>query len=92
MTTMFMETTQVEDTKTVSEIQYLLSKYGASSVSVDYASGGIVDSVKFCLKIGERHINFRLPCRYKIVESLLRKSGKKIRRGHDGDGDEQGKR
>jgi hypothetical protein len=77
--TLFMETTQVEDAKTVAEIQALLARQGASSVSVEYSNGN-VDSVCFRLKVGDASIPFRLPCRYKAVENLLKKSGKKVRR------------
>jgi hypothetical protein len=37
----FMETTQIDDAKTVAEIQHLLAKQGATSVMVEYAGGSV---------------------------------------------------
>jgi len=75
----FMETTQIDDAKTVAEIQHLLAKQGATSVMVEYA-GGSVESLSFRLSVGEQSIPFRLPCRWRAVEAILKKSGRKVRR------------
>ena len=72
---LFMEYTKVEDTKTVAEIQHLLAANGATSVMVDYNLGK-VDGLAFQLKSGELSLPFRLPCRWKSVEALLKKSKK----------------
>lgn len=75
----YMETTQIEDTKTVAEIQDLLARRGASCVQVDYHQGK-VEGLAFQLLVGESFIPFRLPCRWKKLEALLKRSGKRPRK------------
>jgi len=53
-------TTTIKSEKTVGEIQAILSKHGASSISVDYTDGQ-PSAVTFLVEIRGRYINFRLP-------------------------------
>lgn len=71
MKTLFMETTKIEPSQTVSEIQKILGKYGASSIRTDYENGEVI-AILFTIKIDEGDpIAFRLPCRWKEVQKLL---------------------
>jgi len=76
MKTLFMETTKIEPEQTVTEIQRILGKYGASAVMTEYEKGEIV-SVTFKIKLGERWLPFLLPCRWQPVHKnfLLRREG-----------------
>lgn len=80
--TMFMETTQVEDVKTVAEVQHLLARRGATSVMVEYKQGR-VEGLAFRLTVGQADVPFRLPCRWSSVETLLRKAGRRPKRRGD---------
>lgn len=80
MGAVFLETTEVPDTRTVAEIQELLARKGALSVMVEYGPGGIVNSLSFQLKIDEQRVPFRLPCRWESVEKILRNCGRKIKK------------
>ena len=73
--TLFMETTKIDAGKTVAEIQCVLSKSGASQVLTEYQNGE-VEAVSFKVKIGGSDIPFRLPCRWREVETLLDKKKK----------------
>ena len=77
--TLFMETTKVEDTQTVAEIQELLAAKGASSIMVEYANCKVV-SVSFQLIIENQTVPFRLPCRWHAVQTIIKRSGKRVRR------------
>jgi hypothetical protein len=70
--TLFMETTKIEPSQTVIEIQKILGKYGASAIRTDYDERREVVAISFTIKIDEGDpIAFRLPCRWKEVEKLL---------------------
>lgn len=81
----FMEYTDVPDTKTVAEIQHLLARRGASSVLVEYENGH-VSGVAFKLLVGDQEIPFRLPCRWQSVLKILKVEGKKLRRADTEEG------
>lgn len=68
--TMFMETTQISPETTVSQIQKLLMEKGASAILTEMENGNI-SAVSFKYKVGENHIPFCLPCRWKNIETLL---------------------
>lgn len=76
---LFMESTEVPDTKTVAEIQDLLARRGASSVMVEYENGQ-VESLMFQFTVNEQSIPFRLPCRHESVTNILTRHGKKVRK------------
>lgn len=78
--TMFMETTEVSDTKTVAELQHLLATRGATSVSIEYSAGKI-EGLYFMMLVGTEKVPFRLPCRWKAVETILRKERKMPKKG-----------
>jgi hypothetical protein len=76
-----METTQVADSKTVAEVQHYLATHGATSVQVEYGPGGTVDGLAFRINVAGDSVPFRLPCRWKAVEAVLRKSSRRPRSG-----------
>jgi hypothetical protein len=63
-------TTKIEVEKTISEIQRVLSKHGASAVMTQY-DGEIVTAVAFQIPMGEEKISFRLPCDWRPVLQIL---------------------
>lgn len=68
--TLFMETTKISESQTVGEIQGLLGENGASKILVEYEKGNI-EAVSFCLKVGDKDIPFRLPCRWRAVYNVI---------------------
>lgn len=81
MKTLFMETTRIEPSQTVGEIQRLLGQYGASAIRTDYENNEVM-SVTFTLKIDEGDpIGFRLPCRWQAIEAFLISRKKRSRYG-----------
>lgn len=74
--------TKVPASKTVGEIQALLSKHGAYRVSIDYGEGGSVLSLSFALKDASGTHAFRLPARTEAVQKLLRKQRIKCTDAH----------
>jgi hypothetical protein len=63
-------TTKVDEHKTVSEIQSLLSRKGAASVSVLY-SAGFPEAVSFRFKVKDSEVPFKLPCKFDGVRKVL---------------------
>jgi len=72
MKTLFMETTKIEPSQTVSEIQKILGKYGASAIMIEYQNGE-VSAVSFEIKVNAQHLPFRLPCRWEAIFKILRR-------------------
>ncbi len=71
MKTLFMETTRIEPSQTVGEIQKLLGEYGAASIRTDYENSEVV-AVLFTLKIDDGDpIAFRLPCRWEAIKTIF---------------------
>jgi hypothetical protein len=64
-------TTTITANKTVGEIQGILAKHGASSISVDYEKGHPINLV-FLLDIGGVAVNFRLPSNWQGVYQALK--------------------
>lgn len=80
MNTLFMETTKISTVKTVTEIQEILGRYGASKVVMDFV-GSQIDGIAFMYEWeGGQQVPFKLPCRWKEVETILRSRSK--RPGH----------
>ncbi len=73
---MFMETTQIAPERTVSEIQQVLMMHGATAILMEYEAMA-VSAVSFKYVVDGQEIPFCLPCRWREVETLLRKSGKR---------------
>jgi hypothetical protein len=82
MKTLFMESTKIDASQTVGEIQRVLGEYGAASVRMDYANGEVV-AVLFTLKIDDGDpIPFRLPCRWEAIKKIF--ESRKKRRDNRG--------
>lgn len=64
-------TTQIDAFKTISEIQQVLAKCGASAVLTDYDQNGFITSLSFKIKLGEQDISFRLPTDWRPVLTVL---------------------
>jgi hypothetical protein len=67
---LFMETTQIDSSQTVGEIQQVLGKYGASAILTEY-NNGEVTAVSFRVKFNAQDIPFRLPCRWEKILTIL---------------------
>lgn len=76
MKTIFMETTRIEASQTVGEIQKLLGEYGASAIRTDYEKGEVM-AVSFTIKINGDQIPFRLPCRWEAIKTIFESRRKK---------------
>lgn len=63
-------TTKIDYNKTVSEIQALIAKQGASKVMVDY-SNGFPQALSFQVLHKGSALNFRLPANHKSVMKVL---------------------
>jgi hypothetical protein len=79
MGAVYLEGTEVPDSRTVMEIQDLLARKGATSIQIEY-SNGRVNSLSFRLNVNGQSVPFRLPCRWEAVEKILRNIGKKLRK------------
>lgn len=73
-----METTRVAAERTVSEIQSVLAKYGASSILLEFDKMK-VSAVSFQYAVDDKSIPFRLPCRWQAMMAVLQQSGKRPR-------------
>ena len=78
MKTLFMETTKIDPEQTVTQIQRILGQYGAGAVMTEYDKGEIV-SVTFKVKIKDKDIPFRLPCRWEAIDKVLMSRRKRLK-------------
>lgn len=76
MKTLYMETTKVSASQTVSQIQALLGQAGASAIMTEY-KGGEVFAVSFQIEVEGNPIPFRLPCRDEAIFEILYKRKKR---------------
>lgn len=67
---MFMENTDVETSRTIGEIQKLLSFYGATAIETRYQKGEIV-GLSFTIMVKTQEVPFVLPCRWKPIFTRL---------------------
>lgn len=74
--TLFMETTSIEGSQTVGEIQHILGKYGASAILTEYDKGEVI-AVSFKVKFNDQDIPFRLPCRWEKILKILQSRRKR---------------
>lgn len=74
--TLFMETTQVESSQTVGEIQRVLGKYGASAILTEYDKGEVT-VVSFKVRFNAQDIPFRIPCRWEKILTTLQSRQKR---------------
>lgn len=65
-------TTKIPASKTVSEIQAILSKHGAFRVSIDYGEGGTVLGITFAINDAYGSHGFRLPARVDAMKEVLK--------------------
>jgi hypothetical protein len=63
---LFMETTRIEVSKTVAEIQQLLGRYGCCGVMTMYEKNE-VKAVCFQILFLDKTIPFKLPCRWECI-------------------------
>ena len=68
--TIYMETTKISATKTGSEIQNILAKYGAKKVMIDY-SNGEPESIVFSIMHNGQQLCYKLPCRKDKIYKYL---------------------
>jgi hypothetical protein len=76
-------TTQIPEEKTITEIEAMLAKMGASKVMKEYDAGGHPMCISFMLRTPEGEIPFRLPMNVMAVQQTL-KNQYTSRRGRDG--------
>lgn len=76
--TLFMETTKIEPSQTVGEIQRLLGGCGATAILTEYEKGE-VSAVSFRVRVDGQDIPFRLPCRHEAIYQALIARMKKLR-------------
>lgn len=69
---LFMGTTEVEATKTISLIQEHLAKMGANQIATQYDENREPAAVYFTLKVGGNIVPFQLPARIDPIYKILR--------------------
>lgn len=72
MKTLFMETTKIPVSQTVSEIQRILGQYGASAIMIEFENSE-PSAIFFEIRVNTHKPTFRLPCRWKQIEIYLNK-------------------
>jgi len=73
-----METTKIEPEQTVAQIQRVLGQYGAGAVMTEYDKGEVA-ALTFKIKLGDKSLPFRLPCRWEAIDKILLSRRKRIR-------------
>lgn len=80
-------TTDIPSIRSISEIQGLLARAGASRVMFEYDDSGDVKALVFMLKVGGREMPFKLPAKpeavYKIVFGDARNPFTQNQQRHD---------
>ena len=69
-------TTGIEASKTVAEIQSILSKHGAKSILVDYGEGGTIEACSFKVLTPQGDVAIRLPVDPEAVLKVLTQQGR----------------
>jgi len=69
-------TTQIDAFKTISEIQKLLAKAGASAVMSEMDENGNIVALSFKIKLNERDIAFRLPTDWRPVLEVMKQDNR----------------
>lgn len=77
---LFMETTLINAERTVAEIHEMLAAHGASTILNEYEMCK-VSAVAFKIPLGGKDIPFRLPCRWRNLETALRQAGRRPKSG-----------
>lgn len=78
--TLFMETTRIKSERTVSEIHDALRRHGATAILNEYEAMN-VSAVSFKVMVGGSEVAFRLPARWKELETVLRGLGRRPQSG-----------
>lgn len=69
-------TTEVAADKSIAEIQKILTKHGARSITTDYDDNGNVAGIQFVIQIAELPLTVRLPCNIEgVYKSLCNADG-----------------
>ena len=76
--TLFMETTKIEPEQTAAQIRNILGKYGAGAVMTEYDKGEVI-ALTFKVKLGDKDLPFRLPCRWQAINNILLLRRKRLR-------------
>jgi hypothetical protein len=71
--TLFMQTTEIDPTRSAGEITGLLVRAGARQVATEYGPGGKVIGLRFSLPVAGMDCNFALPARTDPVFKILMK-------------------
>jgi len=66
-------TTKIDSYKTISEIQQLLSKHGATKIIVDNDENRLPSAITFCIDWNDRMQAFALPCNFKGVLKAMQR-------------------
>lgn len=75
-------TTKIDADRTAQEISKELSSHGAKAVMTEYdGESGILSSISFKIRVGERDMGFRLPCDWRPVLKIL-ENDSKVPRSH----------
>jgi hypothetical protein len=69
-------TTQIDAFKTISEIQKLLAKAGASAVMSEMDDNGNIVALSFKIKLNQRDIAFRLPTDWRPVLEVMKQDNR----------------
>lgn len=74
-------TSDVPIERTISRIEQVLAKAGASGVSKEFNGGGVPVSMTFRIEMGHGEVNIRLPANSEQVFEAMKKEVQRPRRG-----------
>ncbi len=69
-------TTQIDSYKTITEIQQILAKHGATKIVMDNNEEGLPVALTFCIVFKDNLQAFKLPCNIEGVRKALQKNKK----------------
>lgn len=69
-------TTKIDAFQTISEIQQLLAKAGASAVLSDYDQNGYIVALSFKIRLNDNELTFRLPTDWRPVLAVMEQDPK----------------
>src|SRR5680860_996427 len=79
-------TTGIDANKTISEIQAVLAKAGASAIMSEYDDSGNIVALSFRLKMADSQISFTLPTDWHPVQAVLIEQRRRNSRVKTGEG------
>lgn len=79
---LFMETTKIDPSVTVAQIQAVLGSYGAGAIMTEYDKGQVI-GVCFKINVNGKDIPFRLPCRWEAINDVFQARRKKANKRSD---------